>query len=55
MSEQLDIPLKQELDFVQTYIDIEKKSLGEDFSLQLMIDNLVDCETIHIPSMHAFA
>jgi len=51
MSEQLDIPLKQELDFVQTYIDIEKKSLGEDFSLQLMIDNLVDCETIHIPSM----
>lgn len=51
MSERLDIPLKQELEFVQTYIDIEKKSLGEDFSLQLMVDDSVDCETLHIPSM----
>ncbi|MGE0079259.1 MAG: histidine kinase [Bacteroidales bacterium] len=51
VTENLCVSLSKELDFVRTYIDIEQKSLGDDFSLQWNIDEAIDGNVIMLPSM----
>lgn len=51
LTEKLSIPLREELDFVRTYINLEQTSLGSDFVLTLSIDDKLNTEQIIIPSM----
>jgi tetratricopeptide (TPR) repeat protein len=51
ISEQLSVSLAQELEFVQTYINLEKKSLGEDFSLDWDVDGQIDSDSFRVPAM----
>lgn len=49
--EQLCVTLAEELDFVKTYINLERRSLGLDFHSELKIEKEVQPEQIRIPSM----
>ena len=49
--EQLCVTLAEELDFVKTYINLERCSLGPDFHSELKIEKDVQPEQIRIPSM----
>lgn len=51
LTEKLSIPLREELDFVQTYISLEQERVGENFTLDLTVDEALDTEKIIIPSM----
>lgn len=51
LAEQLCVTLAEELDFVKTYINLERRSLGPDFHLELKIEKDVQPEQIRIPSM----
>lgn len=50
-AEQLCVTLAEELDFVKTYINLERRSLGPDFHSELKIEKDVQPEQIRIPSM----
>lgn len=45
------ITLKNEIEFVNTYISIEKQNLGNEFKYDLQIDKKIDINSVHIPSM----
>lgn len=49
--EQLCVSLAEELDFVKTYINLERRSLGPDFHSELKIEKDVQPEQIRILSM----
>lgn len=51
LAEQLCVTLAEELDFVKTYINLERRSLGPDFHSELKIEKDVKPEQIRIPSM----
>lgn len=51
LTEKLSIPLREELDFVQTYVSLEQERVGENFTLEISIDETLDTEKIIIPSM----
>lgn len=51
LEEQLCVTLAEELDFVKTYINLERRSLGPDFHSELKIEKDVQPEQIRIPSM----
>ena len=51
LAEQLCVTLAAELDFVKTYINLERRSLGPDFHSELKIEKDVQPEQIRIPSM----
>lgn len=51
LAEQMCVTLAEELDFVETYIDLERRSLGPDFSSELKIEEGVHPQQIKIPSM----
>ena len=51
LAEQLCVTLAVELDFVKTYINLERRSLGPDFHSELKIEKDVQPEQIRIPSM----
>lgn len=51
ISENLSVTLTQELDFVHTYINLEQKSLGDNFFLFWEIDNISDYNAFYIPAM----
>jgi len=51
MTEETSISLKDELSFVQTYIQLEEFNLGNDFLLTWEMDPLVNAEKIRLPSM----
>lgn len=51
LAEQLCVTLAEELDFVQTYIDLERGTLGPDFRSELEIAPDVHPEQVKIPSM----
>lgn len=51
LAEQLCVTLAEELDFVKTYIDLERRSLGKDFHLELEIGEDVRPGQVKIPSM----
>lgn len=51
LAEQLCVTLHEELDFVKTYIALERKSLGEDFESSITIDPSLQVESLQLPSM----
>lgn len=51
LAESLCVTLAEELDFVKTYINLERRSLGPDFHSELKIEKDVQPEQIRIPSM----
>lgn len=51
LAEQLCVSLTEELDFVQTYLDLERRSLGDDFRSGILIDPQVRPEGVFLPSM----
>ena len=51
LAEQLCVTLAEELDFVKTYINLERRSLGPDFHSELKIEKDVQPEQIRIPSV----
>lgn len=51
LAEQLCVTLAEELDFVKTYIDLERRSLGADFHLIIEIGKDVHSEQVLLPSM----
>ncbi len=51
LTEKLNIPLQEELDFVKTYINLEHSRLGEDFSWSLEVEEGIDTTATVIPSM----
>lgn len=51
LTEKLSVSLREELDFVQTYLALEQGKLGEEFTLTVEVDETLDAEQILIPSM----
>lgn len=51
LAEQLCVTLAEELDFVKTYIDLERRSLGADFHPVIEIGEGVYPEQVQLPSM----
>lgn len=51
LAEQLCVTLAEELDFVKTYIDLERRSLGPAFLLEIEIGEKVCLEQVLLPSM----
>ena len=51
ISEQLSVLLEQELEFVQTYLALERESLGADFSLSWEVEKEVRCDELLVPAM----
>lgn len=51
LTEKLSIPLREELDFVQTYVSLEQTRLGDDFIFTLLVGEDLNEEQITIPSM----
>lgn len=51
LTEQLCVSMAEELDFVNTYIDLERKSLGEQFTLSVHVDEKIDLTREVLPSM----
>ena len=51
LASQLAIPLEEELDFVQTYVSLERRRLNECFSFEVSIEKGIDVSKIMIPAM----
>ena len=51
MTDSVSVSLADELDFVSTYIQLEKEVLGEQFTYVQDIDKDIDLATVHVPSM----
>lgn len=51
LTEKLCVTLAEELDFVHTYIDLERRSLGKDFTLSVHVDESIDTLKENLPSM----
>lgn len=51
LAERLCVTLAEELDFVKTYVEVERRSLGPDFHSELKIEDDVHPEQVKIPSM----
>lgn len=49
--DQMSVTLHEEIDFVSTYIDLERKSLGDQFVSDISIAPEVDSQNVRIPSM----
>lgn len=47
----LAVSLADELEFVDTYVDLEKESLGADFHYQLELDERINLQEVKVPSM----
>lgn len=47
----LAVSLADELDFVDTYVSLERESLGKDFDYQLDVDCKIDLKEVKVPSM----
>lgn len=51
LNQKLGITLKEELDFVRFYLDVERKRLGADFTVEWVMDEAVDPEEVILPAM----
>lgn len=51
LAEQLCVTLEEELDFVKTYIDLERRSLGDNFYFEVQIAADVHPSLVFLPSM----
>lgn len=49
--EQTVIPLSEELDFVNTYVELERKSLPTDFAYSCHVDASIDVGQLQVPAM----
>ncbi len=48
LTEKLSVPLQDELDFVCSYIDLEKGRVGEDFTPTITVEDGLDATRIMI-------
>lgn len=51
LTEQLCVTMAEELDFVHTFVNLERKALGEDFVLSVRVDAAIDLDREILPSM----
>lgn len=51
LNEKLGVTLKEELDFVSYYLDVERKRLGPDFEVEWVLDEAVNPEKVLLPAM----
>ncbi|WP_279187241.1 tetratricopeptide repeat-containing sensor histidine kinase [Bacteroides acidifaciens] len=51
LTEKLSVPLQDELDFVRSYIDLEKGRVGDGFTPTVTIEDGLDATRIMVPSM----
>ncbi len=51
LANRISVSLADELDFVNTYVQLEKRSLGDDFEYRLETDGRLDADTVMIPAM----
>lgn len=51
ITEKLSITLREELRFVRTYLDLQARGLGPDFSVEWKIDPDLDVDHLYIPAM----
>lgn len=51
LTERLCVTMAEELDFVYTFIDLERKALGDEFVLDVQIDSMIDINREILPSM----
>ena len=51
LSCRLDVTLREELDFVKRYVDVEKQLVGDDFEFAINIAESVNIDQMRIPSM----
>lgn len=51
LTEQLCVTIAGELDFVNTFIDLERKALGDNFVLSVRVDDGIDTNRETLPSM----
>lgn len=51
LTEKLCIPLEDELDFVNTYLNLEQQQSGDSLHIDMNIDPEIDTKQIQIPSM----
>lgn len=51
LTEQLCVTIAEELDFVNTFINLERKALGDNFILSIQVDDSIDVDKEILPSM----
>lgn len=51
LNQKLGITLKEELDFVRFYLDVERKRLGDGFVVEWVMDEAVNPEEVMLPAM----
>lgn len=51
LTEQLCVTMAEELDFVNTFINLERKALGDKFILSINVDHCIDPDKEVLPSM----
>ena len=51
LTEKLAVSLQDELDFVRSYVELERGRVGEDFTATISVDEGLDAARITIPSM----
>lgn len=51
LTDSINVSLSRELEFVQAYINIEQKSLGDDFNFLWSVDPQVDLDAVLLPPM----
>lgn len=51
LSCQLEVTLREELDFVKKYVEVERRLVGDDFEFCLNMDESIDPDQVMIPSM----
>lgn len=51
LAEQLCVTLTEELDFVETFLELEGRSMGSNFSYQIDMDKAVQPDQVKLPSM----
>lgn len=51
LSCRLDVTLREELDFVERYVHVEKQMVGDDFEFRIDQAKAVDADRVRIPSM----
>lgn len=54
LTDQVGISLSDELDFVRSFLSLEKSSLGDNFRFQFHTDGSVDLDSFFIPSMSIY-
>lgn len=51
ITEKLVVPLKEELEFVEVYLGLIEKGMGEDFEVHWQVDPMLDTRAVCLPSM----